>query len=130
MGHSFQKYFVSILQIELFAYPWLERGIVVFFQSVRSPDFNYLNPAAVLGSRYALQKSGGKISVGPNELRAAFIKRQLEWALSKVDTLRAKRLAPEFRRYLQWWGNSLPEPDRKVITERVSRLEDMANKSR
>src|ERR1700674_4266988 len=56
MGHSFQKYFVSILQIELFAYPWLERGIAVFFQSVRSPDFNYLNPAAVLGSRYALQK--------------------------------------------------------------------------
>jgi hypothetical protein len=72
----------------------------------------------------------GKNSVGPNELRATFIKRQLEWALSKFDALRAKRLAPEFRKYLQWWGNSLPEPDRRDITERVSRLEAMAKKSR
>jgi len=70
-----------------------------------------------------------KNSVGPNELRATFIKRQLEWALSKFDALRAKRLAPEFRKYLQWWGNCLPEPDRRDIAERVSRLEDMAKKS-
>ena len=68
--------------------------------------------------------------MGPNELRAAFIKRQLEWALSRFDALRARRLAPEFRKYLQWWGNSLPKPDRKVISARLSKLEDMAKKSR
>ena len=68
--------------------------------------------------------------VGANELRATFIKRQLEWALSKFDALRAKRLAPEFRRYLRWWGNSLSKADRKVITKGVSRLEDMSRRPR
>jgi hypothetical protein len=125
-----KRFCFKFFQIVLFAYPWLAAGTSSFSAGREKPNFNYLNPAAAHGSRYALQKSGGEKSVGANELRATFIKRQLEWALSKFDALRAKRLAPEFRKYLQWWGNSLPEQDRRDITERVSRLEAMAKKSR
>ena len=58
-----------------------------------------------------------------NRLRARFIKRQLQRALDASDTAFAGRVAREFRRYVEWFKQSLPERDKKRIGNQLSALE-------
>lgn len=59
------------------------------------------------------------------KLRVAFIKDQLARVMTEDDPFKRKLAAREFRRYLEWWGNSLSLQDRREISAQLSRLESM-----
>ena len=56
------------------------------------------------------------------ELRAAFIRGQLNRLKTESDPYRRESGINEFHRYLEWWGDSLSEKDRRAITEQLLRL--------
>ena len=58
-----------------------------------------------------------------NRLRATYIQRELGHALTASDISKAAAAAREFRRYSQWYANSLPANDKETIAERLSELE-------
>jgi hypothetical protein len=63
-----------------------------------------------------------------DQIRAAFIKRQLVRALSGHDHGNMMRTVREFRKYLQWCADSLKPRDRKSIGLMLSRLEHRATR--
>ena len=66
------------------------------------------------------------MGMNAEQIRAAFIKRQLAGALGGHDHGRMSQTAREFRRYLQWCANSLPTGERRSIARMLSRLERLA----
>ena len=61
-----------------------------------------------------------------DQIRAAFIKRQLARALRTRNRGEMARVSREFRRYLQWCGQSLSTAERKNISRLLSRIERTA----
>lgn len=61
-----------------------------------------------------------------DQIRAAFIKRQLAGALVACDRTKMMWTAGEFRKYLQWWADSLSRRERKSVARLLSRLERLA----
>ncbi len=57
-----------------------------------------------------------------NQIRVAYIKGHLQRALAHESGARAARIFREFRRYVEWHSNSLPELDRKRIDEQLQAL--------
>jgi len=57
------------------------------------------------------------------ELRAAFIKSQLDRVMREGNPLKRKTAVGEFHRYFKWWGNSLSERDRREITKQFLKLD-------
>ena len=58
-----------------------------------------------------------------DHLRAAFIKRQLERVLKHRHTSWAARATHELARYIRWFADSIPEPEKETIDEQLSKLE-------
>jgi len=56
------------------------------------------------------------------KLRAAFIKSQLKRLRKEGNRSKRKAAITEFRRYFQWWGNSLSERDRREIAKQLLKL--------
>jgi hypothetical protein len=61
-----------------------------------------------------------------DQIRAAFIKRQLAHALGGNDRGKMVRTAGEFRKYLQWCADSLSPRERASLARLLLRLERMA----
>jgi hypothetical protein len=58
-----------------------------------------------------------------DRLRAAFIKRQLERVMKHRHTSWAARATQELGRYISWFADSIPQPEKKIIDEQLSKLE-------
>ena len=56
------------------------------------------------------------------ELRAAFIRSQLNRLMTEHDPYKRESAISEFQRYLDWWGDSLSEQDRRAFAEQLLRL--------
>ncbi len=56
-------------------------------------------------------------------IRAAFIRSQLDRALSDSGGSLAIRAVREFRRYVGWYSESIPPAEREVIWHKLSLLE-------
>ena len=56
-------------------------------------------------------------------LRAAFIKRHLERLLKNRNRSWAARAARELGRYIRWFSDSIPEPEKETINSQLSQLE-------
>jgi hypothetical protein len=56
------------------------------------------------------------------ELRAAFIRSQLNRLMTEDDPYKRESAIIEFQRYLDWWGDSLSEQDRRAFAEQLLRL--------
>ena len=57
------------------------------------------------------------------ELRAAFIKSQLNRLMSESDPLRRRLAVGEFHRYFKWWGDSLSKKHRREIMKQLLKLD-------
>jgi hypothetical protein len=57
------------------------------------------------------------------ELRAAFIKSQLDRLMREGNPLKRKTAIGEFHRYFKWWGKTLSERDRREITKQLLKLD-------
>jgi hypothetical protein len=62
-------------------------------------------------------------SMNSDLIRTVFIRNNLEEARRHVKEPIAIRTAREFRTYLDWHADTLPEPDRKAISELLGELE-------
>ena len=56
-------------------------------------------------------------------IRAAYIKSQLDRALLDSGSSLAVRVFREFSRYVAWFADSLPHPEREAIITKLSQLE-------
>jgi len=56
-------------------------------------------------------------------IRASYIKSQLDRALSDSGSSLATRAFREFTRYVAWFADSLPHPEREAIIVKLSQLE-------
>jgi hypothetical protein len=56
-------------------------------------------------------------------IRAAFIRTHLDRAQRHLEDPSAIRTAREFRTYLNWHAGTLPEPERKSISQQLIELE-------
>ena len=56
-------------------------------------------------------------------IRAAFIRTNLDQAQRHPAGSLAARTAAEFRRYVDWYADTLPEPERKMISQQLAELE-------
>jgi len=61
-------------------------------------------------------------------IRSRFIREGIRKALNGGDQLMAWVTAHEFRRYFQWYRDSLPEPDKREIDEQLARLEQLCTR--
>jgi hypothetical protein len=57
------------------------------------------------------------------EIRSRYIQDNLRRALIEGDRLMAWIIVAEFRRYFHWFADTLPERDKRLIAEQLSRLE-------
>lgn len=56
-------------------------------------------------------------------IRASYIKSQLDRALLDSGSSLAIRVFREFSRYVAWFADSLPHPEREAIIIKLARLE-------
>ena len=56
-------------------------------------------------------------------IRASFIMSQLDRALSDSGGSLAVRVVREFSRYVAWFADSLPHPEREAIITKLGQLE-------
>ena len=61
-------------------------------------------------------------------IRSRFIREGIRKALNGGDQLMAWVTAHEFRRYFQWYRDSLPEPEKREIDEQLARLEQLCRR--
>lgn len=61
-------------------------------------------------------------------LRTAFIKQQLKRALKYRHTSWATRAARELGRYIRWFADSIPQPEKETIAMQLSKLEREVSK--
>jgi hypothetical protein len=64
------------------------------------------------------------------EIRSHYIQNNLHRALNGDDRLLAWVMAAEFRRYFSWVADTLPQTDRQVIVEQLSKLEQICASNR
>ena len=64
------------------------------------------------------------------QIRSAFIKMNLNRALAEPNTSLASRIAKEFRKYFGWHAALVPDADRRIIAEQLSRLEQKLSGNR
>ena len=62
--------------------------------------------------------------------RALFIESQLNRALADRSGSLATHAICEFRRYIKWFRDSLPEADKKTIAEQLQKLARLARRNR
>ena len=74
------------------------------------------------------EKRGCAVDVG--RARALFIESQLNRALADRSGSLAAHAICEFRRYVKWFRDSLPEADRKRIAEQLRELGRLARRNR
>jgi len=58
-------------------------------------------------------------------IRSRFIQESLRKALNGGDHLLAWMTACEFRKYFQWFRDSLPDADRRLIANQLATLEEL-----
>jgi hypothetical protein len=58
-------------------------------------------------------------------IRSRYIQDNLRRALTAGDRLMAWVTAAEFRRYFHWFADTFPEPDKRIITQQLSKLEEL-----
>ena len=63
-------------------------------------------------------------------IRAYFIMSQLDRALSDSGGSLAVRVVREFSRYVAWFADSLPHPEREAIISKLSQLERQISQRR
>lgn len=63
-------------------------------------------------------------------VRSKFIQTQLRRALVADDKSLTWQTALEFRRYFNWFANSITEPDRELISYQLRLLEDSCTHNR
>jgi hypothetical protein len=67
---------------------------------------------------------GGEYSViDADRLRVAFIKRQLARLRKHRKTSWSARAIHELRRYIGWFSDSIPQPEKETIASQLSKLE-------
>jgi hypothetical protein len=64
-----------------------------------------------------------EVPMNADLIRTVFIRSNLEEARRHLKEPIAIRTAREFRTYLDWHAGTLPEPDRKAISELLGELE-------
>ena len=65
----------------------------------------------------------GDFAMDVDRLGAAFIKYQLEHALTHRNTSWAASAARELGRYIRWFADSIPQPEKETIAAQLSKLE-------
>src|ERR1700736_2687248 len=58
-------------------------------------------------------------------IRSRYIQDNLRRALTAGDRLMAWVTAAEFRRYFHWFADTFPEPDKRIIAQQLSKLEEL-----
>jgi len=67
--------------------------------------------------------SGSLLELDVGLIRASFIKSQLDRALLDSSGSLAVRVVREFSRYVAWFADSLPHPEREAIITQLAQLE-------